>query len=286
MSTYHTPIMVPEVLEGLGVETGKIYLDATVGGGGHATAIVARGGQVIGLDQDPEALAETKKHLSNATLIHGNFRQLSEKMAELGIDKLDGILFDLGVSSHQLDDPRRGFGFQAEVLDMRMDQTEEALSAQQFLAQLGKHDMEVLFRELGEERYARRFAEAIDCYRQECPIASAQQLREIIWQASPPAYRRGSIHPATRVFQALRMAINAELPSLEAALPQAAALLNSGGRLVVMSFHSLEDRIVKRFMVNSSNLGMLTPKPIMATDAELAINPRARSAKLRIAQMH
>jgi 16S rRNA (cytosine1402-N4)-methyltransferase len=285
MSNYHTPVLVDEVLSGLAVDSGKTYLDATVGGGGHAEAIMQHGGIVIGLDQDDDALAETRRRLGDEILLlKGNFYYLEDLLRQHGVTQVDGVLFDLGVSSHQLDRPERGFGFDGLTLDMRMDQAAGSLTAAEFITQLREADLAVLIRDLGEEHYAHRYAKVIKDRLASGPIASASELRQLLWEASPDSAKRSHHHPATKVFQAIRMAINAELPSLSAALPQAANLLCLDGRLVAISFHSLEDRVVKRAMVELESLDPLTRNPVVASVEEVRRNPRSRSAKLRIAR--
>lgn len=288
-SNYHVSVLGDEVLEGLRVQSGAWYIDATLGGGGHTEAIITAGGRVLGIDQDHEALDFVANRLrsfieqGDLRLAKGNFRDLGLLWeAEQG-GPVAGILFDLGVSSHHLDDLSRGFSFQSDTLDMRMDAT-QSVSAFDLVDSLSEKDLALLLADWGEERYAKRFAQAIVTARAQQPINSGVQLAEIISAASPAHYRYGPIHPATRSFQALRLAVNDELPSLEQALPQAVDLLQSGGRLAVISFHSLEDRVIKRFLQDGDHMLVLTKKPIVAGDDELIINPRARSAKLRLAE--
>ena len=287
-SAYHIPVLANEVMTGLEVEPGSWYIDGTVGGGGHTELILAAGGKVLGIDQDDDALASTTARLREAVangslrLVKANFRQLAEIWRDQDLPLVKGILLDLGVSSYQLNEPERGFRYDSEELDMRMD-TSLPVTAADLLARLAVADLERLFVDLGEERYARHFAKVIGEEREKQAITSAKQLSELLYRVSPPPYRRGPIHPATRVFQALRLAINAELDSLIEALPEAVSALDAGGRLAVISFHSLEDRLVKRFMLDTPGIAPLTKRPVVATEAEIDRNPRSRSAKLRIA---
>lgn len=285
---YHTPIMVEEIMEGLNIQPGSTYVDGTIGGGGHTQAILEAGGKVIGLDQDQQALEYTNQrhqaYLKSGQLhlIHANFDQMLSLVKQVTDQPIMGVLLDLGVSSHQLDDTSRGFRFDSDQLDMRMDQR-LAVTATDLLAKVSVKGLTEVLSAFGEERYAKRFAQAIVDQRQHQPITSAKQLSQIIYQASPYAYRRGPIHPATRTFQALRLAVNSELDSLQLALPAALELLAPQGRLAVLSFHSLEDRLVKHFITDQSSLKSLHSKPLQATAAEISVNPRARSAKLRLA---
>ncbi len=287
-STYHTPIMVNEIMAGLRVQAGLTYIDATLGGGGHTEAMLQLGARVIGIDQDQQALdfaghrLDSYRQSGQLKLIHTNFDQIAQQVQLATDQPVMGILMDLGVSSHQLDDLERGFSFSSDNLDMRMN-GQFGVTAEELIAKLSVPDLINIFSNLGEERYARRFAQAIDSQRQVKPITSAKQLAQIIYQASPVVYKRGPIHPATRVFQAIRLAVNAELDSLSQALPAATEILADQGVLAVMSFHSLEDRIVKHFMLQHSQLEVVTKKPIMASQPEVDRNPRSRSAKLRFA---
>lgn len=289
MTAYHEPVLVDEVLEGLRVMSGQWYVDATLGGGGHTEAILKAGGRVIGLDQDQEALTEVAERLSlaitngNLTLIKANFRDIASAVHQQQADKVAGILMDLGVSSHQLDHKERGFSFESDTLDMRMD-TSQQVTAADLIAQLPERDLATLFTDLGEERYARSFARTIVEARTAQPIVSGSQLATLILKHSPPAYRRGPIHPATRIFQALRLAVNDELDSLKQALPEAVSLLRPGGRLAVISFHSLEDRIVKQTFLQLPDLLNMTKTPVVPQPDEIARNPRSRSSKLRVAE--
>jgi 16S rRNA (cytosine1402-N4)-methyltransferase len=293
----HVPVLLAEVVAGLTPRGGGRYVDGTVGGGGHAAAILERSapdGRLLGIDADPAALAAAGTQLAQfgerAELAHGNFREIGRLARERGFAPADGILLDLGVSSHQLDTPERGFSFAADApLDMRLDPTGDETAAD-LVNELPEGELADLIYRYGEERGSRRVARFIAEARRKRPIATTGELAELVARAL--GGRHGKIHPATRTFQALRIAVNRELESLEAALPQAAELLAPGGRLAVISFHSLEDRIVKLFFRAESGYGgagqgrlaIITKKPIEATEQESRANPRARSAKLRIAE--
>lgn len=308
---HHTPVLRDEVLEGLQPAPGKQYIDGTVGGGGHTIAILQRiapGGQLLGIDADPAALAATRARLhelsaevsAQARLVHGNFADMQSLALTHGMDAVDGILLDLGVSSYQLDTPVRGFSFaQDGPLDMRMDPSYEETAAT-LLAGLKEQEIADIIYRYGEERFSRRIARRIVQQREQQPIQTTHQLAEIVRQAMPGHKGKGRrhepIHPATRTFQALRIAVNGELERLEQALPQAVQLLRPGGRLVVISFHSLEDRIVKWFFRAESGYGgseapdrpvqlrIITKKPVEAQEEERETNPRSRSARLRAAE--
>jgi 16S rRNA (cytosine1402-N4)-methyltransferase len=268
-----------ETIDALAVEPGKKYIDATLGSGGHATAIVKRGGAVLGIDADPEAIAFAKEEFEKQNITKlkvalGNFRDLSAIAEREGYNNVDGILFDLGISSHQLDTPERGFSyrFAAAGLDLRLDQT-KGESAAQLIARASQRELYEIIATYGEEELADRIAGRIVSARKLSPVASVGQLAEAI---GTDTKRR------SRVFQALRIAVNDEIGSLKAALVQAKALLVPGGRLVVISFHSLEDRIVKQFL-RSGGWRLITTKPQVPRSSERVANPRARSAKLRAA---
>jgi 16S rRNA (cytosine1402-N4)-methyltransferase len=302
----HTPVLLDEVLAGLAVEADGRYCDATFGRGGHTAAILARlgpGGRVCAIDRDPEAIAAGRERFAGEprlTLIRGSFGRLEQLVRAAGWDGgLQGVLLDLGVSSPQLDEARRGFSFMQDgPLDMRMD-NETGSSAAQWLARAGEREIaDVLFK-LGEEKFSRRIARAIVAARAEQPIDRTGRLAQIVAGAVPT--REPGKHPATRTFQAIRIHVNRELEEAEAALPQAVNLLGPGGRLCVISFHSLEDRLVKRFMRREAQgdpiyAGLPNVPPharprlrlvggaVMPGDAEVAGNPRARSAVLRVAE--
>lgn len=292
----HVPVLAEEVLSWLRCKTGGIYLDCTVGYGALAERILERSapdGRLIGIDQDESAIGAAAIRLSpfkeRAYLAHGNFRDLKVHVSAGGAQSVDGVVFDLGVSSPQLDRAERGFSFSLDgPLDMRMDRRVTRTAAD-LIRDLPETELADLLYRFGEERYARRIARAIARARAGEPLVTTRQLVAVIERSVPPAYRRGRIHCATRTFQALRIAVNHELEFLEPALRDAAEVLVPGGRLCVMSFHSLEDRIVKRTMRSLARgphplLTVLTKKPLMATEQECEINRRARSAKLRVAE--
>ncbi|HID88900.1 MAG TPA: 16S rRNA (cytosine(1402)-N(4))-methyltransferase RsmH [Anaerolineae bacterium] len=299
----HIPVLLQATLSFLQVRPGGTYIDATVGGGGHAEAVLsacAPDGRLLGLDLDPNALAVAGQRLApfgeRATLRRGSFAQLAALAADFA--PADGILFDLGLSSLQLADPSRGFSFSHPgPLDMRFDPDAGGPTAADLVNGLSVEELTQILYRYGEERQAKRIAEAIAAAR---PLETTEQLAEVV--AAAVGRRRGRIHPATRTFQALRIAVNDELSVLQVALPQAVDLLKPGGRLVVISFHSLEDRIVKRFLRQESKdcicppevpvcicehrarLRVLTRKPVRPGPEEVARNPRARSARLRAAE--
>jgi 16S rRNA (cytosine1402-N4)-methyltransferase len=289
---YHTSVLLQEAVDLLHVTPGSWYIDATLGGGGHTTEILRRGGKVLGIDADEDALvwAENQLTVQNAKfkvgvdliLARGNFRDIDQLAKEHGINSIAGVLFDLGVSSHQFDTAERGFSLQKQgPLDMRMDQNLK-VKAGDLINALSKGELYELFTKLGEERFARTIADNIIRARQIKPIESTRELAEIIRVALP--YAKEKIHPATRVFQALRIAVNDELHSLEEALQKSLLLLQENGRIAVISFHSLEDRIVKQQFREWEEQGLvrnLTKKPQTPSEAEVASNPRSRSSKLR-----
>jgi len=286
--------MVTEVLVGLDCRPGRLYVDGTVGEGGHAAAILDRtapDGELWGLDRDPAALTATAarlaRHTSRFRLFHQSYAQLGELLEEARGPEVAGILLDLGLSSYQLQDSRRGFSFAGdEALDMRFDPEEPGPTAAQLLNGARQADLERIFREYGEEPQARKLARMVVQARQREPFRTTGQLLKVIAQARGPGWRRGRLHPATRVFQALRIAVNQELAQLAAFLRQAPAWLASGGRLVIISYHSLEDRMVKHALVAWERAGLmqrLTRKPLTPPPEEVRRNPRARSAKLRVA---
>lgn len=274
----HTPVMVAEVIAFLGER--RTVLDMTLGTDGHAAALLDAGvGRVIGIDRDPAAIAIAGERLAT----YGErFVAIRARFSEVDVQgPVDGVLYDLGVSSMQLDDPARGFGYRADgPLDMRMDpDTESALDV---VNGTPEQELADLIHEFGEERGARRVAAAIVRARTRSPIASTDELARIV--AGALGARPGRAHPARRTFQALRIRVNDELEELRDSLPRAAGLLAPAGRLVVISYHSLEDRIVKRYLLSEPGLAILTKRPMQATPQEIARNPRARSAKLRAAE--
>ncbi|GAM09520.1 ribosomal RNA small subunit methyltransferase H [Geobacter sp. OR-1] len=309
MEFRHLSVMPDEVIRYLAPHSGGIYVDGTLGGGGHSGLILASSapsGRLIGFDRDDEALAAAKGSLAifgdRALLVRRNAAEIAAVMAELGIEAIDGLLLDLGVSSHQLDSAERGFSFQQDAaLDMRMDRS-GAITAAELVNQAPEAELAQIIREYGEERWARQIARRIVAARLEAPLETTGQLAGIVSRAIPRKAWEDRIHPATRTFQAIRIAVNDELNSLQKCLHDTVPLLRSGGRIVVISFHSLEDRIVKQFFRDKATgcrcpkglpvcacggkpvLKVLTGRPVMASDGEIASNPRSRSAKLRAAE--
>ncbi len=289
----HEPVMVAEVLEHLAPARGGVFVDCTVGFGGHARAMLDAGAsRLIGLDRDPAALAEAAAALEafgdRVTLVHTDYRRLDEVLDAQGIAGDDGLLADLGVSSMQLDSPGRGFSFRRdEPLDMRMDQTTGPTAAEA-IADADERTLANVIYQFGEERHSRRIARAIAGARTRSPVSTTGQLAEIVRRAVPrKGYSR--IDPATRTFQAIRIWVNRELDGLDAFLAHAVRRLRPGGRVAVISFHSLEDRVVKhtlRALQAGGDLGLTvrTKRPVVPSQAEADRNPRARSAKLRAAE--
>lgn len=284
--TYHVPVLLKEVIKLLNVKPGERYVDTTIGGGGHSQEIIRLGGEVLGIDQDEDAINETRKKVENIILYKGNFAHLKQVAETTGFGKVDGILFDLGISTHQLEAKNRGFSFNSDdPLDMRMDKN-LAVSARDLINGLNEGELSELIQKLGEDKFAKRIAREIIRERKIKPIETCGELADVIRRASPRTTRE-KIHPATRTFQALRIAVNDELNSLKETLPQALDILKPNGRLVVISFHSLEDRIVKNFFKekeSTGEIGILTEKPITPTAEEINNNPKSRSAKLRAAR--
>ena len=311
MEEGHLPVLVDEVIEMLAPTPGSLHIDATLGAGGHTERILEAAspeGRVLGVDADPAAIHRVEVRLrarfgERLVLRQGNFRELATIAPEAGFGAVDGALFDLGLSSYQLADRDRGFGFRAGgPLDMRFD-TSRGVPAAELLASLDAPELTALFRRYGEEPKAGRIARAIVDARRTTPITTAEELAALVERVAPPDPRkRRRIHPATRVFQALRIAVNEELDALQAGLAAALDLLRPGGRLVVLSYHSLEDRIVKRFFQaerrgcicppqlpvcvcgRNPRLRLVTNPSLTPTAAEIAANPRARSARLRAAE--
>ncbi|MCX6811669.1 MAG: 16S rRNA (cytosine(1402)-N(4))-methyltransferase RsmH [Candidatus Berkelbacteria bacterium] len=290
----HIPVMAKETIEFLAVKPDGIYIDTTLGGGGHAEKILVKlsdKGKLIGIDQDGEAVIAAKKKLAKyqkkTIFVHDNFKNLELILSELNVDKVNGILLDLGVSSYQLDNPERGFSFKEDadaILDMRMDQKQK-LSAYEVINNYSEEELRQIFFELGEEKFSRQIAREIMKRRREKAIKTVNDLIGVIKSATPPGYRFSHRHHfASKIFRAIRIEVNHELEALREVLPQAVHRLNRGGRLVVISFHSLEDRIVKHFFREKKNEGVvdiLTKKLLIPTMEEIALNPRAESAKLR-----
>lgn len=290
-TTYHKPVLVNEVLEYLNLQPNSVYLDATFGGGGHTRAILEAepSCKVIALDWDTRALEMNGEPLQQEfpgrlTLAWGNFTNAKKLLADNGIQKVDGILADFGTSQHQIFE-RAGFSFNRETpLDMRMSPSHQKMTAAELINKATAEKLSDIFFELGEERYARRIASEIVEARKKGYIKTTTQLAEIIRHAVPLAYAKGRIHPATRTFQALRIYINHELDNIKMFMPTACALIKPKGRLVLISFHSLEDRMVKHFFKQKEidGIGIVATKnAVSATEEEIHDNPSSRSAKLR-----
>jgi 16S rRNA (cytosine1402-N4)-methyltransferase len=323
MRTQHVPVMLEEVLKFMQPKPGGRYIDGTVGGGGHTEALLeysSPDGRVLGIDADNQALARVRERLAEQVrterlvLVHGNFAGLARIASEAGFVSLQGVLLDLGFSSDQMSDPQRGFSFSSDgPLDMRLDQSQE-ISAQDLVNSASEQELADLLWRYGEENRSRQIARRIVQARTKQPITRTAHLAQLA--AAGVHYKAGAIHPATRTFQALRIAVNHELEQLETALPQILEVLSKGGeqkqergesteggRMVIIAFHSLEDRLVKEFMRreakdcicpphtpvcvcgHKARLRILTPKPVIPTDLEVHANPRARSAKLRAAEI-
>lgn len=308
MEFHHVSVLLEECIEGLNIRPDGIYVDGTLGGAGHSSRIAAKltSGRLIGIDRDPVALEAAGKRLEpykdRVTLVHSNFCEMRQVLADLDIPGVDGILLDLGVSSPQLDDAARGFSYMADApLDMRMN-SEDSLTAEEVVNTWPKEELARILFEYGDERYSRKIAEAVCRRREEKPIKTTLELVDIIKGAMPAAALREKQHPAKRSFQAIRIAVNDELGSVERLMEDAVDLLNPGGRLCIITFHSLEDRIVKLGMAKAAKgctcppefpvcvcgkkakVNIISRKPIVSTEEELEVNPRARSAKLRICE--
>ncbi|MEW6594653.1 MAG: 16S rRNA (cytosine(1402)-N(4))-methyltransferase RsmH [Thermodesulfobacteriota bacterium] len=290
MDAIHQPVLLEEVIASLAPVDGGLYVDGNLGLGGHAERILeqsAPGGRLIGFDWDAEAMARARKRLARfgdrVRYVHRNFTALEETFMEHGIGHIDGLLLDLGLSSLQLDLSGRGFSFRGEEpLDMRMD-SRRPLTAADLLNTRSQQELADIFYYYGEERQARPIAEAVVEARKRQPLHTTAQLVGVIEQAVPRRFHPRKIHVATKVFQALRIAVNQELENLQQVLAQGPKWLKVGGRFCVISFHSLEDRLVKRSFQENPLLQVVTAKPIVPTPAECSRNPRARSAKLRVA---
>ena len=308
MEFSHKSVLLDECIENLAIKPDGIYLDGTLGGAGHSYEIAKRltTGRLIGVDRDAVALQAARERLApfadRVTTVHSNFSALDTILDDLGIDAVDGMLFDLGVSSPQLDDAQRGFSYMADApLDMRMNR-EDALTAYDVVNTWEQEDLRRILYEYGEERYAPQIAAAISRKREEKPIETTLQLVDVIRGAMPPQAQREKQHPAKRSFQAIRIAVNDELGAVGKLMKTAFRRLNPGGRLCVITFHSLEDRIVKSEMQQAARgctcppefpvcvcgkkpiIRIVSKKPIQSREAELNENPRARSAKLRVAE--
>ena len=308
LSHGHRPVLLEECLEALAIRPDGVYVDGTLGRAGHSLEIARRltTGRLIGIDRDETAIAAAQERLrdymDHVTLVHSNFDRIGAILEELNISGADGMLFDLGVSSPQLDDAQRGFSYMHDApLDMRMDRT-AALDAHQVVNRWPYEELRRILYEYGEERYAPAIAKGICRARETAPIETTLQLVDVIKSAMPPQALREKQHPAKRSFQAIRIAVNGELDALPPMLNAAAEHLNAGGRLAVISFHSLEDRIIKKTMQElatgctcppnfpvcvcgkTPKMKLISRKPITPGDGELTENPRARSAKLRVAE--
>jgi len=292
-SVGHVPVLLAEVIEQLAPGPGKVILDGTAGGGGHAMTLLDRlrpGGRLILLDRDQEALERLMARIGRSADVryfHANFCDFDEALTQAGEEQVDGVVLDLGVSSLQLADPDRGFSFeQAGPLDMRLDRSDR-VTAEEIVNQWPAERLVDIFTRYGDQPFARRIAAAIVRARQANPLRRTDELAEIVRSALPPAARRGRIHPATRVFQAIRIAVNAELQSLERFFDKVFDHLKPGGRVVVIAFHSGEDRIVKtrlRQAVAAGRARLPVARPITPTPAEVEANPRSRSARMRVAE--
>jgi 16S rRNA (cytosine1402-N4)-methyltransferase len=285
----HIPVMLTEVVEWLAPRPGQVLVDGTLGGGGHTRALAERlgsAGFVLALDRDPTAIERAERRLAGLPikLAQANFCDTGHVLTEIGVTEVNAILLDLGISSEQLSDMNRGFSFDAEgPLDLRFDST-GGEPASRLVNRLSEQQLADLIYKFGEDRYSRRIARAIVARRSEQKIENARELANLIRAAVPRTRHRERIDPATRTFQALRIAVNEELKSLELALERLPTLLTKGGRLAIMSFHSLEDRMVKNAFRDDPRLIPLVKKPLRPTEEEMAMNPRSRSAKLRVAE--
>ena len=305
----HVSVLLGECIEGLNIKPDGIYVDGTTGGGGHSFEIAKRLsslGRLICIDRDTDALAAASQRLAEysdrVTFVHSNYSELGTVLDDLGIEKIDGVLMDLGVSSYQLDTAERGFSYMQDArLDMRMNR-EDAKSAYEVVNQYSEEALKRIIYEYGEERFAKNIAASIVRKRAEAPISTTLELAEIIKSAMPKAAREGGHHPAKRTFQAIRIEVNEELSAIPIAVEAAVDRLNAGGRVAIITFHSLEDRLVKQkyaalatgcicpkeFPVcvcnNKPKITVVNKKPIVASDGELEVNPRSRSAKLRVAE--
>jgi 16S rRNA (cytosine1402-N4)-methyltransferase len=292
----HTPVMLQEVLSYLDLGPGKIIVDATVGMGGHSFEIAGRilpGGKLIAIDRDKESLGIAQERLKsygdNVEFVYGNFSEIDDVLKRLKIEKIDGIVLDLGVSMFQLMQPERGFSFTREgPLDMRLDRN-SYISAYDLVNNLNEDEISNLLWSFGQERWHNRIARRVVEERQKHPITTTAELSEIVMRSIPSRYRKFHyrIHPATRTFQAVRIAVNRELEALEQVLARAIPLVAAGGRICVIAFHSLEDRVVKwafRKAAGDGTVKILTPKPLTPTESEARLNPSSRSSKFRAAE--
>ncbi|MGM9639346.1 MAG: 16S rRNA (cytosine(1402)-N(4))-methyltransferase RsmH [Butyricicoccaceae bacterium] len=309
MEFAHVPVLPAECMDGLHIRPDGIYVDGTTGGGGHSSLIarqLSEAGRLVCIDRDDEALAAARQRLEplgkNITFVKNNFSRILDVLKDLEIEKIDGILFDLGVSSYQLDNGERGFSYMADApLDMRMDRR-QALTAREVVNTYSREDLRRILKDYGEERYAGPIAAAICRRREEAPIETTLELADLVRSAMPAAARREKQHPAKRTFQAIRIEVNGELEAVASAVRDSVSCLAPGGRIAVISFHSLEDRIVKRAFAelaqgctcpksfpvcvcgNKPKIRLISHGVITASPEELENNPRSRSAKLRVAE--
>lgn len=302
VNSFHTPVLTKEILNYLDFKKGGVYIDCTLGGGGHSKAILENvypHGLLIGIDQDMEAIEtakeELKSYIDKVKLVKGNFKNLEGILSDLNIGTVSGIIFDLGVSFHQLKEKKRGFSFKEDShLDMRMDLNQE-FNADIIINSYSEKDLAEIFEKYGEERSSRRIARIIVTERKKKALTTTKQLADLIIKTLPRVKKRNTwrIHPATRVFQAIRIEVNQELKALEKGLNQAIRVLENKGRICVISYHSLEDRIVKHLFKEAEKKGkeeknyglkIITKKPIRPSSEEVRDNPKARSAKLRVAE--
>jgi len=287
----HCPVLLAETMDLLNPAPGGIYVDGNLGMGGHSREILRRSapdGRLIGFDLDTDAIAMARRNLAEfggrVEYIHDNFANLPERLVELGIDEIDGLLLDLGLSSYQLDSSARGFSFQGkEPLDMRMDKAQD-LTAAQILNTASREELADIFYFYGEERQARRIASFVVQERRKEQFITTDQLVALVARAVPRKFQPKKIHVATKVFQALRIAVNKEMDNLLRILERGPQMLKNEAKFCVISFHSLEDRLIKRAFQSNPSLSMVTRKPVIAGEDELRRNPRARSAKLRMAK--
>lgn len=308
MNFEHTPVLLKEAIDGLNIKEDGIYVDGTLGGAGHSLEIVKRltSGKLIGIDQDLDAIGKAREVLKDGSdkiiLVHDNYVNIEEILSSLHIEKVDGILLDIGVSSHQLDEEERGFSYNKDApLDMRMDETQD-FTAWDVVNKYSEEELKRIIWDYGEERWAKRIAEFIVNERKTKPIDTTLQLVDVIKKAIPKKVRMEGHHPAKKTFQAIRIEVNGELEVLEKSIPKMCRLLNKGGRIAIITFHSLEDRIVKETFKElnkdcicppeipicvcdkKQEIKIITRKPIIPTESEIERNLRSRSSKLRIAE--
>lgn len=291
----HKSVLLHESIDGLDIKKGETFVDGTLGNGGHTEEVAKRFGDtvvMIGIDLDPDAIERTKKRLAhfnfNPSFVQESFRNIDKVLESLGVTQVDKILLDIGLSSNQFEESGRGFSFQKNeplIMSFKKDLTEADLTAREIVNTWDMENIQAILSGYGEEQFAWKIAKAIVARREEKPIETTFDLVEIIKIATPKFYHHRKIHPATKTFQALRIAVNDELESLKEGLQKGFKVLNIGGRMAVISFHSLEDRIVKRFIKDKEDKGLVVPvnkKPILPAKEEVSVNSRARSAKLRI----